>query len=446
MIKRHELNANQTVYFYMSPKGDIIKSRRGVIDYMLEDGGYLEKDFTNVINGGKQRKMALLEFYNKMNNKRFSTLNRKKKTRFGGGQIMLGGASPAAGTDEPDPTELDIADDSEDNLGDEVLIQQSQPVTESSTKLVHIAQDHSQSQQQTVPANSTTMAMPAFLKKAKIEKEFMLPTRRSGRVLKRKRLGSSEDEGDVVVEDEPSGLATTGDQHHHQPNNKKLKQEVIQQPVKAEMSGALPASKFHFVEVQGGDIVFPKTEIKEECESTTTAITTTLSKTLPSTSPIPTTSILHAKEETKMPLPDSQSTELTTTSSSADESIFMPSVVTTQIQDIDTFTAAISAANASAPPEAVIVSKGGSGAGVTSVQGISNTSSATTRVIVSGGGNTGLLDGARLVTVTNANNNPLNPSSSSVVSGGGGIGGAPGSTAGSQVVSMLTDLVSTVSD
>ena len=124
----------------------------------------------------------------------------------------------------------------------------------------------------------------------------------------------------------------------------------------------------------------------------------------------------------------------------------MPSVVTTQIQDIDTFTAAISAANASAPPEAVIVSKGGSGAGVTSVQGISNTSSATTRVIVSGGGNTGLLDGARLVTVTNANNNPLNPSSSSVVSGGGGIGGAPGSTAGSQVVSMLTDLVSTVSD
>merc|ERR1712088_1017352 len=40
-IKRHEY-ANQTVYFYMSPKGDIIKSRRAVIDYMFKDESYTE--------------------------------------------------------------------------------------------------------------------------------------------------------------------------------------------------------------------------------------------------------------------------------------------------------------------------------------------------------------------------------------------------------------------
>merc|ERR550517_2411636 len=61
-IKRHEY-ANQTVYFYMSPKGDIIKSRRAVIDYMFQDENYIEKDFNIVISGAKQRKAVLQELY-----------------------------------------------------------------------------------------------------------------------------------------------------------------------------------------------------------------------------------------------------------------------------------------------------------------------------------------------------------------------------------------------
>merc|ERR550517_2387459 len=61
-IKRHEY-ANQTVYFYMSPKGDIIKSRRAVIDYMFQDENYTEKDFNIVISGAKQRKAVLQELY-----------------------------------------------------------------------------------------------------------------------------------------------------------------------------------------------------------------------------------------------------------------------------------------------------------------------------------------------------------------------------------------------
>merc|ERR1719225_1062653 len=63
-IKRHEY-ANQTVYFYMSPKGDIIKSRRAVLEFMFDDeeAGYSERDFLTVISGAKQRKVALQELY-----------------------------------------------------------------------------------------------------------------------------------------------------------------------------------------------------------------------------------------------------------------------------------------------------------------------------------------------------------------------------------------------
>merc|ERR1712013_481526 len=58
------------VYFYMSPKGEIIKSRRAVMDYMFEDGTYTEKDFYTVISGAKQRKVALQELYEARKNKK----------------------------------------------------------------------------------------------------------------------------------------------------------------------------------------------------------------------------------------------------------------------------------------------------------------------------------------------------------------------------------------
>merc|ERR1719410_1584505 len=74
-IKRHEY-ANQTVYFYMSPKGEIIKSRRAVMDYMFEEGTYTDKDFNTVISGAKQRKVALQELYEARLNK-----GNKKKRR-----------------------------------------------------------------------------------------------------------------------------------------------------------------------------------------------------------------------------------------------------------------------------------------------------------------------------------------------------------------------------
>merc|ERR1712083_840648 len=76
-IKRHEY-ANQTVYFYMSPKGDIIKSRRAVIDYMFQDENYTEKDFNIVISGAKQRKAVLQELYDAKVKRR---ARRKKRSR-----------------------------------------------------------------------------------------------------------------------------------------------------------------------------------------------------------------------------------------------------------------------------------------------------------------------------------------------------------------------------
>lgn len=142
-IKRHEY-ANQTVYFYMSPKGDIIKSRRGVIDYMFDDGGYEEKDFNIVISGAKQRKVALQELYENKTSKK-----RKKKK----GKTM---------PEDPDLLELDIAD-SDDNMDAETEDLKKSP------------------------------------KKPKIDKELIQPTRRSGRVaskIKERRKHESEDEED----------------------------------------------------------------------------------------------------------------------------------------------------------------------------------------------------------------------------------------------------------
>ena len=144
-IKRHEY-ANQTVYFYMSPKGDIIKSRRAVMDYMFEDGGYSEKDFNIVISGAKQRKVALQELFDNRLNK---NTNKKKKVK---GSV----------SEDPDINELDIAD-SDDNMTEgEVAAEETKKVVQ---------------------------------KKPKVE---IQPTRRSGRVaskIKEKRkLGSEEDE------------------------------------------------------------------------------------------------------------------------------------------------------------------------------------------------------------------------------------------------------------
>merc|ERR1719430_952266 len=139
-IKRHEY-ANQTVYFYMSPKGEIIKSRRAVMDYMFEDGTYAEKDFYTVISGAKQRKVALQELYEARLNKKNKKTKRSKSFAKDDSDVNL-----CEEQDEHDiesEEELDtVEDDDEEKIDD--------------AKKCH--------------------------KKQKIEKEPVLPTRRSGRI------------------------------------------------------------------------------------------------------------------------------------------------------------------------------------------------------------------------------------------------------------------------
>merc|ERR550532_399195 len=153
-IKRHEY-ANQTVYFYMSPKGDIIKSRRAVIEYMFDDGSYAEKDFYTVISGAKQRKVALQELYDSKLNKKSGKRKRRSKSR----------------TTMKDDSEADDPDD-----GDYL-----------SESEVENAEEEEDDDKFEDPRRS--------LKKPRIEKEPLLPTRRSGRIKEKKKEICSDNEG-----------------------------------------------------------------------------------------------------------------------------------------------------------------------------------------------------------------------------------------------------------
>ena len=162
-IKRHEY-ANQTVYFYMSPKGDIIKSRRAVIEHMFDDGSYSEKDFYTVISGAKQRKVALQELYDAKLNKKSGKRKRRSKSTI------------------KDDSEADDPDD-QDYLSEEELDN---------------AEEEEYDDKFEDPRRSP--------KKLRVEKEPLLPTRRSGRIKEKKKEVCSDNEGSES-EAEPNGPA-----------------------------------------------------------------------------------------------------------------------------------------------------------------------------------------------------------------------------------------------
>jgi len=163
-IKRHEY-ANQTVYFYMSPKGEIIKSRRAVIDYMFEDGGYTEEDYKFVISGAKQRKVALQELYDTRMNKK-----RKKRKRMESGQ----------GNEEFESTQSDDGNDSDEDEEEIKRISKKQKVEK--------------------------------------EKEPIQPTRRSGRIKIRAELRDLEDDEEEEDTDFESGDSDTETMTHYGTN------------------------------------------------------------------------------------------------------------------------------------------------------------------------------------------------------------------------------------
>lgn len=152
-IKRHEY-ANQTVYFYMSPKGEVIKSRRAVLDHMFEDGSYSEKDFNTVISGAKQRKVALQDLYD-------SKMNKKKKKRK---RKDSEASKEEEGSEVDEREESDDLDDLDDDDDDEDLKRSP--------------------------------------KKLKVEKkeEAPLPTRRSGRIKTKERRRDFDDDSDDSAE------------------------------------------------------------------------------------------------------------------------------------------------------------------------------------------------------------------------------------------------------
>ena len=207
-IKRHEY-ANQTVYFYMAPKGDIIKSRRGVMDYMFEDGGYTEKEFNIVISGAKQRKVALQELYDNRTN--------KKKRRRGGSRVE---------PEDPELHELDLAD-SDDNLGEAE------------------AEDGKRAQQQ--------------LKKPKVDKELVQPTRRSGRVAskikERRKVDSEEEEDDEDAVEAGEGKRKAEEEAGNQ--GKRIKEEKDWTPegeeVNADIKSEINAKDHEFKEEEGDE-------------------------------------------------------------------------------------------------------------------------------------------------------------------------------------------------
>ena len=165
-IKRHEY-ANQTVYFYMSPKGDIIKSRRAVLEYMFDDetAGYTDKDFLTVISGAKQRKVALQELYDaKLLRK---GIKRKRRIK-------------SSARDDSEMEDGDIIEGEEQVYNSEEELDKADEETE---ELVEDRMDGD---------------MKRVAKKPKVEKEAKeapLPTRRSGRIKEKKKEISSDNEG-----------------------------------------------------------------------------------------------------------------------------------------------------------------------------------------------------------------------------------------------------------
>ena len=404
-MKKHEF-ANQTVWFYMSPTSEIIKSRRGVIEHMFDEGGYTDKDFSIVINGGKQRKSMLHEFYEDKINRRCTL---KKRKRLSGIRTV--------GSDDPDLEELDIVD-SDDNLGED-----DQCTTESTKMQIN------QQQPTTFMATATNSANGG--KKPKNEKELIQPTRRSGRVQKRKRLGSSEDE---------NGDDAENDIDNHELDFKKMR------PIKFENMGKLnfthttfaaDGSQQQLQQQHGNNSVFLKQEIKSDPE--VVEVSSGGGVGVGTVSPMVSGGVIHIEEDdedTLVPaqsphqLPDSQGSELIQHNhhqvGGVGSSILMSTADLSSaghhMADLDTFEVVSKTGG-------VITSAGGV---ITSVGNL--VSSAGGGVIVSGTG--GLLDGARLVNVSNANSY-----------GGPGTSNVVVSTAdGPRVVTMLTDLVSTVAD
>ena len=155
-IKRHEY-ANQTVYFYMSPKGDIIKSRRAVLEYMFDegDGEYSEKDFLTVISGAKQRKVALQELYDAKLNRKSVSIKRKRRRK-----------SVAKDDSEDEQDENEYVSDGDDDL------------------------DNAEQEDEDEDDKFSKSA-----KKQRLDKEPIQPTRRSGRIKEKKKEVGSDNEG-----------------------------------------------------------------------------------------------------------------------------------------------------------------------------------------------------------------------------------------------------------
>ena len=169
-IKRHEY-ANQTVYFYMSPKGDIIKSRRAVIDYMFKDESYTEKDYNIVISGAKQRKAVLQELYDA---KARREARRKKRSR-------------------SDATE---EEEDEDDFEEEA----EEPKIDSDEELDPVEDDDKFEDAKKCHKNK------------KPEKEPVLPTRRSGRIrIKEEKQKDKDDSGAEDSESEGESMSPSGE-------------------------------------------------------------------------------------------------------------------------------------------------------------------------------------------------------------------------------------------
>jgi hypothetical protein len=173
-LKRHPY-AGHTVYFYMSPGGDIFKTRRAILDYMWEDGGYTEKEFSAVITGGGERREAVLrELYE-------AKMRGTQQSNNDGGEEdnpADNGGRPAGeeGTEmgEIDLEELDMAGDEDEHLQEVVVVKPEDGGGGGSSR------------------------RSAASKRIKVEKEPILPTRRSGRVaskIKRHRLDSESNGG-----------------------------------------------------------------------------------------------------------------------------------------------------------------------------------------------------------------------------------------------------------
>jgi len=210
-IKRHEY-ANQTVYFYMSPKGDIIKSRRAVIDFMFEDGEYTEKDFNIVISGAKQRKVALQELYDAKIRRR---ARRKKRSR------------------------SDAMEEEEDEEDEEE--ETEEPKIDSDEELDPVEDDDKYEDAK------------KFQKKMKQGKvEPVLPTRRSGRIrIKEEKQKEEQDSEEEEDSDSESGGPATPAPTKRRLEDTDLEAEVPEPKRKRGRPPKAPSHSFELIELKG---------------------------------------------------------------------------------------------------------------------------------------------------------------------------------------------------